>query len=330
MDAIHSDGGGYILPALPGRCSYNSGDAALALVIIPGANCPSKGYLPVAAAIQHCSKLAIWVAIPSFWCNIPVQIRSRLRAVRSAMEAEGLPLTAPNVLLGHSLGGWMAMCYAECNSDDSSWGSDSNHGAGSGDNSCSACSWTDGIISRSSSASGSSSAGSRAGHAATRLEERLEVAALVLYACPLAGWRSALCILRCLAGHGGQASGLAVPCLTLGPELDGVERLRGHQKQDCSPSSGAQPPELHSPVLLLEGLSHWNLSSGEPPCFVITCYDLRTLVTAADGHAAIARHVDSFLTALFDHDRSRRAAAMQALLISVERTATMLSSRGLL
>ncbi|KAL1522457.1 hypothetical protein AB1Y20_017445 [Prymnesium parvum] len=92
-----------------------------------------------------------------------------------------------------------------------------------------------------------------------------------------------------------------VPVLTLDGDLDGQLRVTRqaeayyHQVAKWPPSSSSLPPQ---PVILLEGLSHWSISSGPVPS-TVKKHDLQPEVSEEEGHAAIAMSIAMYLQALF-------------------------------
>lgn len=91
---------------------------------------------------------------------------------------------------------------------------------------------------------------------------------------------------------------ITAPVLTVDGDLDGLLRVTRqaeawfHQVRGTSPT---HPPT--QPVVLLEGLNHWSVSSGPAPSNV-RAHDLPAEVSEAAGHTAIANVVGAYLGAL--------------------------------
>ena len=78
-----------------------------ALIFIHGAELPPERYVPLLQQIQATSSNSLWIAIPSFLGDIPVE-ESRPKVIDEMLEklhASGMPTDTTLFLGGHSLGG---------------------------------------------------------------------------------------------------------------------------------------------------------------------------------------------------------------------------------
>ena len=115
------------------------------------------------------------------------------------------------------------------------------------------------------------------------------------------------------------------PVLTLDGTLDGLLRVTRQAEawwhQVGSP--GGQRPEPPQPLILLDGLNHWSISSGPPPSFV-RAHDLSASLNETVGHAALATALSSFITASFGAGAAQ-VAAVKALSDAYNSTARLVA-----
>ena len=81
----------------------------MGLVFVQGAQAPTADYVPLVKAIQAASPLRLWAALPAFPLSTPepAVIGSGMSRAIAALQAAGLPASAPVVVAAHSLGGVM-------------------------------------------------------------------------------------------------------------------------------------------------------------------------------------------------------------------------------
>ena len=115
---------------------------------------------------------------------------------------------------------------------------------------------------------------------------------------------------------------LASPLLTLDGDLDGL--LRVSRQAEAWWHSSHRSNSSSRPMVLLEGLNHWSVSSGPPPPNV-RANDLPADVSAPAGHAAIATALADFLSARFDQRKAQRAEAAARMVAAEEATAELVS-----
>ena len=122
-----------------------------------------------------------------------------------------------------------------------------------------------------------------------------------------------------------RTTSFGAPILTLDGTLDGLLRVSRqaeawwHQVHRA-PSINASDSQ---PLILLEGLNHWSISSGLPPSNV-KAHDLPAEVNETAGHALIASMLSDFLVARFG-DGAAQAAAATALSGAYASTAALVA-----
>ena len=120
---------------------------------------------------------------------------------------------------------------------------------------------------------------------------------------------------------------VSTPILTLDGTLDGLLRVTRqaeawwHQVGKVKSDTEAAPGR---PVVLLDGLNHWSISSGAPPPNVVK-HDLPAEVAAADAHAQIASVLAAFAGMHLDQSATRRATAASHVRQFVKATAPIVS-----
>eukprot|EP00471_Norrisiella_sphaerica_P009355 CAMPEP_0184501294 /NCGR_PEP_ID=MMETSP0113_2-20130426/47233_1 /TAXON_ID=91329 /ORGANISM="Norrisiella sphaerica, Strain BC52" /LENGTH=535 /DNA_ID=CAMNT_0026890009 /DNA_START=150 /DNA_END=1754 /DNA_ORIENTATION=- len=94
-----------------------------------------------------------------------------------------------------------------------------------------------------------------------------------------------------------------VPTLTIGGELDGLARITriAESFYNQITVSDAPYPWRRLPVTIIQGITHMQFASGQPPALVKE-RDLRPEVSEEEAHREIARHISLFLQAVLSND----------------------------
>jgi hypothetical protein len=86
----------------------------VALIFIPGAELPPERYAPLLKQVQLTSTNSLWIAIPAFFDNLPLeQLRPKvIDEMLIKLHTSGMTINTTIFLAGHSLGGLTAQTLA--------------------------------------------------------------------------------------------------------------------------------------------------------------------------------------------------------------------------
>jgi hypothetical protein len=120
----------------------------------------------------------------------------------------------------------------------------------------------------------------------------------------------------------------SVPVLTLDGDLDGLLHITRQAEayyHQVQLAGGPEASVTGQPVVLLKGLNHWNFAAGTgtPPSNVKK-NDLKSEVSAEDGHSAIAKMISDYVSAWIGSG-SVKTSAMSALKEAITNTGTMVA-----
>ncbi len=204
-----------------------TGQKEIALVYIQGAQIEPERYVPIATAIQNLSPYTLWVGIPDYAWNVPLDISGGIERILKSMQQAGMNTT--NVFYaGHSLGGAMLQSY---------------------------------LFAKPSNASGQILMGSYI----TRNHRNVT---------------------------------FPVPTITIGGELDGlcrVTRIMEEYYHRIIHAASMQDAIKNFPVTVIDGMSHMQFASGDPP-ELVKLRDLKPEISYNQAHQAIATLVSAFIS----------------------------------